>query len=593
MTESTPVSQSHSSRLDQRRCLNWFPVIFTLLRFERMGSRQEEVAETYDQTFKWILHGDLHAINTNNEGQAEDLNALQQVTRTEFISWLRSGSGIYWVSGKAGSGKSTLMKSIHEALETREHLSYWAGEYELFIGHFYFYDRGGPLEKSQVGLIRYLLFQIFNQYPYLMAEVFETQWDRLRRTCRALLARDSSLSEDLLPNFELSKTELLTALRAVMSKTVGKIRMCIFIDGLDEFEGTDREVIQLMTQLASMYAASSEWHKICVSSRPHTAFEVAFKKRPSLRMQDLTKEDIYHYVHSQLSSHDSLVENFDEEYVTRFDTIVGIVVEQARGVFLWVRLAVMSLLVGLDQFDWIHELEERVKVLPPEFDSFYDRMLRMIDSGYRQQAARILRIMLDAPNPPHPLILSFLENGNDEIHQYPKEAFSYSALNARGRHMEQRLKSRFGGLIEISDAANSRDDWTGPHALFFHQTVRDYFKRPEPWKILLDGITVSWCTTEQLHKTYLYCTQLGISMAMAELSGVPPEQLTAGDMKSPAATTNLITLTPSRVSKQQRKSRPSKRYIRYLSERRLKADEILGLDTEKRYKPIRRRNKPK
>jgi hypothetical protein len=114
-----------------------------------MDSRHEEVAETYDQTFKWILHGDLHPISTKYEGQAEDLDTLQQVTRIEFISWLRSGSGIYWVSGKAGSGKSTLMKSIHEAPETRAHLSYWAGYCDLFIGHFYFYDRGGPLEKAK------------------------------------------------------------------------------------------------------------------------------------------------------------------------------------------------------------------------------------------------------------------------------------------------------------------------------------------------------------------------------------------------------------------------------------------------------------
>jgi hypothetical protein len=400
-----------------------------------------------------------------------------------------------------------------------------------------------------------------------MADAFETQWDRLRRTCRALLARDSSLSEDLLPNFELSKTELLTALRAVMSKTIGKIRMCLFIDGLDEFAGTDREVIQLMTQLTSMYATSSEWHKLCVSSRPHTAFEAAFKQRPSLRMQDLTKNDIYHYVHSQLSSHDSLMEHFDEEYVTRFDAIVASVVKQARGVFLWVRLAVMSLLVGLDQSDWIHELEERVKVLPPELDSFYDRMVRMIDSGYRQQAARILRIMLDSPDPPHPLILSFLENCDDEISQYPPEAFTYTALNARGRHMEQRLKSRFGGLIEISHPADSGPDWTGPHTLFFHQTVRDYFKRSEPWEILLDSITVSWCTIEQLHKTYINCC--GRATSEASELGVRPEQLTAGNMKSPVAAANIITSATSKVSKKQRHAQPFTPYIGDLSRRNI------------------------
>lgn len=526
-----------------------------------MGNRHDEIAEAYDMTFKWILEDQFLSIRTNNEHSREDLQALQQATRTQFISWLRSGGGIYWVSGKAGSGKSTLMKSIREASETRQHLSFWAGEHDLFIGHFYFYDRGGTLEKSQVGLFRHLLHQIFTQYPHLMADAFKPQWKQLRKICHSLLARVTP------PNIEFSMTELLAALRAVMSKTIGKIRMCIFIDGLDEFAGTDREVIQLITQLTRMYAASSEWHKLCLSSRPHTTFETAFKKCPSLRMQDLTQRDIHHYVHSQLTTYDLLVEGLDTDYNIRFEEIVENVVKQARGVFLWVRLAVMSLLDGLDQFDWIHELEERVKALPPELDSFYDRMVRMIDRGYRRQAARIFRIMLDSHDPPQPVILSFLENDDEEIFRHPKKAFSLSALNARSRHMEQRLKSRFGGLIEIANRSNVGGNWIQVNALFFHQTVREYFQRPEPWKILLEGITVSWCNMEQFYETCHHCTHLAYM-------GFSNERM------APLTDPGTITLGSSAVQTQKRCLQATEPLFRDLERRKLAEDQILDFAAE-------------
>lgn len=30
----------------------------------------------------------------------------------DFVAWLEEGDGLYWIAGKAGSGKSTLMKYI-------------------------------------------------------------------------------------------------------------------------------------------------------------------------------------------------------------------------------------------------------------------------------------------------------------------------------------------------------------------------------------------------------------------------------------------------------------------------------------------------
>lgn len=40
-----------------------------------------------------------------------------------IAEWLESGSGVYWISGKAGSGKSTLMKHLFWDLEETDRQS--------------------------------------------------------------------------------------------------------------------------------------------------------------------------------------------------------------------------------------------------------------------------------------------------------------------------------------------------------------------------------------------------------------------------------------------------------------------------------------
>ncbi|KAL9619539.1 MAG: hypothetical protein Q9160_005815, partial [Pyrenula sp. 1 TL-2023] len=71
------------------------------LRFEDINIRSNEISETSPKTFEWIFD------------TTEDANPWDNFSR-----WLQDGKTIYWVSGKAGSGKSTLMKFIANDLRT-------------------------------------------------------------------------------------------------------------------------------------------------------------------------------------------------------------------------------------------------------------------------------------------------------------------------------------------------------------------------------------------------------------------------------------------------------------------------------------------
>lgn len=66
--------------------------ILESLYFKDMHARQEEVHDAYEETFKWVF----------------DQNSRDNMAWDSLTKWLERENGIYWINGKAGSGKSTV-----------------------------------------------------------------------------------------------------------------------------------------------------------------------------------------------------------------------------------------------------------------------------------------------------------------------------------------------------------------------------------------------------------------------------------------------------------------------------------------------------
>ena len=98
--------------------------ILDSLGFAAMQNRQEEVAEAYHTTFEWMFE--------------EPEKETKPLPWTNFVEWLRHGNGIYWVNGKAGSGKSTLMKYIYNDTRSSQILSQWSGSMPVLVATFFF-----------------------------------------------------------------------------------------------------------------------------------------------------------------------------------------------------------------------------------------------------------------------------------------------------------------------------------------------------------------------------------------------------------------------------------------------------------------------
>jgi len=145
------------------------------LQFQSMRERFEAVDESHATTFAWVFRPIQNTVQYA-EGRRWG----------EFGAWLESGTGLYWINGKAGSGKSTLMKYIVSHDKTSSLLRRWAENLKLCTSDFFFWNSGSKQQCSQAGLFRSLLYEILGQHPELIPTVLPAQWGaRYSAKCQA------------------------------------------------------------------------------------------------------------------------------------------------------------------------------------------------------------------------------------------------------------------------------------------------------------------------------------------------------------------------------------------------------------------------
>lgn len=86
----------------------------------------------------------------------------------DFSVWLKSGEGLYWINGKAGSGKSTLMNYICQDGRRLEYLKEWSLNRQLLTPSYFFWAAGSRQQQSIDGLLRSLIYQMLTKYPELV-----------------------------------------------------------------------------------------------------------------------------------------------------------------------------------------------------------------------------------------------------------------------------------------------------------------------------------------------------------------------------------------------------------------------------------------
>jgi len=271
-------------KLDESDVTAFYAGLLNWLRFDELEHRQQEISSAHEKTFEWIF-----------KPQTEE-------KWSEFPTWLQQeAEPLYWITGKPASGKSTLMKYIRAHPQTKQHLCKWAGGKTLITCSYYFWNSGSALQMSELGMARTLLYEAIRQAPELWCYLFQSKMEefilfgnpwRNPITWHTYVHLQPSLHTATDYIVQLS---LLQALRSLATNAGENYKVFFFIDGLDECSGQHTKLVDMIKSLVSLNV------KTCVSSRLWPVFEDGFHQSPSLRLEDITYEDIKIYVVSRFA----------------------------------------------------------------------------------------------------------------------------------------------------------------------------------------------------------------------------------------------------------------------------------------------------
>ncbi|KAI1335062.1 hypothetical protein F5Y15DRAFT_399463 [Xylariaceae sp. FL0016] len=321
------------------------------LKIPDMSGRFETIEENFNATFDWVF----------GEG-------------VPLCQWLRSDHGIFWIHGKPGSGKSTLMKFIftdHRLWELLQRLDQSSELVSLSAG-FFFHRRGTMIQKSFEGLLRSILVQVMEQEPRLANHVLA-----------CLEHRYGSVS---LPMNKWSINDLRRCIEELFQQKIVRFELFLLLDALDEYDGSPDFICGVLNWLLGLQTGNPHSLRILFSSRPWREFEVRFGNYPAIQLQDHTKCDIETYCFGMIESQDGVCS-------ANLVDIVPSIIDRAEGVFLWVKLVLQELTREASSGCQRQELAAILKSIPDDLLEYYARIVQGIPESYRWEAYVILETM--------------------------------------------------------------------------------------------------------------------------------------------------------------------------------------------------------
>ncbi|KAL8915352.1 MAG: hypothetical protein Q9171_000222 [Xanthocarpia ochracea] len=386
-----------------------------------------------------------------------------------FSDWLQHGTQksepFYWIQGKPGSGKSTLMKF---AMRDRRTVTLLCGTArpspQWTLVAFFFHDRGSSIQKSLVGMWREIVDSTLRQRPQLMQHAIPVYKDLVK------------VQGKRSPEWNLEA--LTTLMEAITVQRKTRVKLLLFLDALDEHEGDNELLLQMLKDWTRSVDGHCVTLKICLASRPWPVFTDYLGDSPNLAIDQFTKDDISIYTKSRLSSSLrgtlQLLEPESLAYMTEQITV------KARGVFIWVRLVTDLLAKNIRDGTPFQILLKMIAEMPEELQELYDHTVRRINSQYADETYVMFQLILCSvePLPVETLVgattmsLGRYLDGNSSLSSSPTSRDSTIAQALRW------LISRSGGLLETyTDDANV--DYLGvrtstKYVQFLHQTSKEY-----------------------------------------------------------------------------------------------------------------------
>ncbi|KAI1289031.1 hypothetical protein F5Y03DRAFT_378532 [Xylaria venustula] len=385
--------------------------------------------------------------------------------QTSFVSWLeskREGDSLFYITGRAGSGKSTLMKFVYEDQRTAQSLEEWAGTMKLYRASYYFWNQGTEMQKSAVGLFQSLLYQILKSAPDLILPV-----------CQGHLDHELWEIEDLKKVF-----------KRIAERAEVDAKFCFFIDGLDEYDGEEKDVINLLRELSV-----SRHIKICTSSRPGRQYERFLQSyNRKFDIAHFTKGDMRRYISAHLQASEKWRRLVRVE--PGCQNIINEISARAGGVWLWVSLVTDDIVREAEKNETVATLRKVVDEFPDELHEYFERMIEKIPKIHREEMAQIFLVAVEELQPLPLFAFALLEEerrNSEYAMSAPIMTTLESEIEVQYPALTDRIRNRCSDLLIVDDQ---------PHPVFLsysvdflHRTVRDFLRD-------YDGKLKTWLKAE-------------------------------------------------------------------------------------------------
>lgn len=424
--------------------------------------------------------------------------------------WLQSTDKFFYIQGKPGSGKSTLVKFILNQDQTKELIQRWSPD--AIIISYFFWKIGAEEQNSIKGLWCSLLYKRLQDQQPLISSTLEH------------FSHFSSHSE----YHDWSIKELQEVWGHVSKLDTRHI--CIFIDGLDEVRNEDgfsklAQSIHLISQLRRT--------KLCVSARPEAQIVrwLRTTNATGILLEDLTRFDMLQFVRGRFYQ---LLPN-SQVSLERSQELRRQLVAKAQGVFLWLHLATRSIIEGIENSDSENMLFARLNSLPGDLQNLYIDLWQRMNAKspiYVETARRYFRYVLQDPGYPifvgvgpdwrrysKPWLIQIACADNFEMKEKilkSKGKVGPTEILQRCEETKAAIQSRCAGLLEV------RPEKDYPHffgrlgdngnafgkVAFIHRTAHDFLTDTEAGQSILGHGLFSGLSTETELLNGLICTAI-------------------------------------------------------------------------------------